>query len=235
VIPIAVDLWHEAWRVAEAAQFAGITPSLVVVDTMSQTFPGGEENSASDVSGYLRELGARLRALWGCTVLVIHHSGHNATDRPRGSSAIQANTNFILGCFRDEKERLATLTSVHAKEGATFADETFSLREQALGTDDDGDEVLQLVAWHLSGAEEVREAMASEHKAGRGGHNRLIVALAQDGMKESELRKAFREDCDVADPESAKRAYFRARKWAMSKQVFEIAQGIVITNKMRDA
>mgnify|MGYP002133458850 CR=1 FL=1 len=40
---------------------------------------------------------------------MIHHSGHTATERPRGSSAIQANTDYLYGVYRDEKEMLATL------------------------------------------------------------------------------------------------------------------------------
>lgn len=227
VIPVAVDLSVEAWRVAEAAQMAGITPALVVVDTLSQTF-SGEENSAPEVANYFRQIGNRLRALWRCTVLVIHHSGHSATDRPRGSTAIQANTNFLMGCFRDEKELLATLTSVHCKEGPTFDDAMFELRQQPLGQDADGDQVSQLVARHLSSSEEVQSAMEAEHKAGRGGHNRLIVSLAQNGIKESALRKAFYEDCDVADPESRRKAYFRARKWATSRGMFEIVLDTVV-------
>lgn len=227
VIPVAVDLGNEAWRVAEAAQMAGITPALVIVDTLSQTF-SGEENSAPEVAAYLRELGNRFRALWHCTVLVLHHSGHSQTDRPRGSTAIQANTSFLMGCFRDEKQLLATLTSVHMKEGATFDDAVFELRQQQLGNDADGDPISQLVARHLSSAEEVQDAMAEERKAGRGGHNQLIVSLAQNGMKEADLRRAFYEDCDADTSDARRQAYHRARKWATSRGFFEVAEGFVL-------
>lgn len=230
VVPVALDLGTDAWRVAEAAAAAGIQPSIVVVDTFSQTF-SGEENSANEVAEYFRQVGNHLRAMWKCTVLVIHHSGHSATDRPRGSSTMQANTSFLLGAFRDEKEMLATLTCAHMKDGRSFDDAIFQVNVQNLGTDEDGDQITQLVARHLSSAEEVQDAMAAEHKAGRGGHNQLIVSLASNGMKEAELRKAFYEDCSVPDADSRRMAYFRARKWALSKQFFEIAQGIVIVTE----
>lgn len=230
VIPVALDLGADAWRVADAAKAAGIEPSIVVVDTFSQTF-SGEENSANEVAAYFREVGNHLRALWHCTVLVIHHSGHSATDRPRGSSSMQANTSFLLGAFRDEKEMLATLTCVHMKDGRAFDDAIFQVNVQQLGTDADGDQVTQLVARHLSSAEEVQDAMAAEHKAGRGGHNQLIVSLAHNGMKEAELRKAFYEDCAADTTDGRRQAYFRARKWAIEKQFFEIAKGIVIVTE----
>jgi KaiC/GvpD/RAD55 family RecA-like ATPase len=216
--------------VLDAAKAAGIEPSIVVVDTFSQTF-SGEENSANEVAAYFREVGNHLRALWHCTVLVIHHSGHSATDRPRGSSSMQANTSFLLGAFRDEKEMLATLTCVHMKDGRAFDDAIFQVNVQQLGTDADGDQVTQLVARHLSSAEEVQDAMAAEHKAGRGGHNQLIVSLAHNGMKEAELRKAFYEDCATDTTDGRRQAYFRARKWAIEKQFFEIAKGIVIVTE----
>ena len=67
-----------------------LSAQQAAVDTLSQTF-SGEENSAAEMSTYLRELGLWFRESWRCAVLVIHHSGHVATDRPRGSSAIRAN------------------------------------------------------------------------------------------------------------------------------------------------
>lgn len=232
VIPVALDLGAEAWRVADAATAAGIVPSIVVIDTFSQTF-AGEENSANEVAAYFRQIGNRLRALWRCTVLVIHHSGHSATDRPRGSSTMQANTSFLLGAFRDEKEMLATLTCAHMKDGRTFDDATFQLNVQHLGADEDGDQITQLVARHLSSSEDIQDAMAAEQRAGRGGGNQLIVSLAHSGMRETELRKAFYEDCGLDSQDARRQAYFRARKWAEQRQFFEVAEGIVIVTTKR--
>ena len=59
VIPVALDLGAEAWRVADAAKAAGIEPAIVVIDTFSQTF-SGEENSANEVAAYFRGRGVAL-------------------------------------------------------------------------------------------------------------------------------------------------------------------------------
>jgi hypothetical protein len=48
-------------------------------------------------------------------VLILHHTGHNVTERPRGSSAMRANLGYMLGVHRDEKEMLATLSLPEAK------------------------------------------------------------------------------------------------------------------------
>ena len=233
VVPAAVDLQADAWRVVEAAQRLGVAPALVVVDTLSQTY-AGEENSANEMAAYLRELGARFRQLWHCAILLIHHSGHQATERPRGSSAIRANVDFMLGLFRDEKEMLATLVCAKQKDGELFEDATFSMTAYEIGTDEDGDRVTSLVARHLSTSEEITDAVMVEAKAGRGGRNRLLVTLAQNGERESALHKAFNDACEIDNTETRRQAYHRALAWAKKTGFLEVSQGMVIVLKRID-
>jgi hypothetical protein len=230
VVPLALDLSIDAWKVVEAAQVQGAAPKLVVIDTLSQTF-GGEENVANDVSAYFREIGARFRQLWGCAVLVVHHSGHAATERPRGSSAMLANVDFMYGVFRDEKEMMATVTCLKQKDGERFTDAMFRVNVHKLGTDEDGDDITSLVARHMNSVEEVQDAMQAESKAGRGGNNHLLLSLLQAGMRESELRTLFYAECDASTADGRRQAYHRARKWAENAGLVEIAQGVVITLK----
>ena len=230
VVPVALDLRADAWRVVDAAQALGVTPIMVVVDTFSQTY-AGEENSANEVAAYLRELGLRFRQLWGCAVTIIHHSGHSATERPRGSSAIRANLDYLLGVFRDDKEMLATLTCEKQKDGELLRDATFMLSKQSLWKDDDGDEVSSLVARHLSSAEQVADAMENETSAGRGGHHQMLLGLVQNGMKEMALRKAFYDECGIATADGRRQAYHRAKSWAVKQGFIDVAQGTIITLK----
>jgi len=227
VVPAAIDLAADAWRVVDAAQALGVIPGMVIVDTLSQTY-SGEENSANEMAAYLRELGARFREIWGCTVLLVHHTGHQATERPRGSSAIRSNVDFLLGVFRDEKEMLATLTSVKQKDGELMSDATFSMTVVDLGLDDDGDKVTSLVARHLSSAEEVEQARLAEQAAGRGGRNSAFMALVSNGMDERGLRKAFYELLEGLDSEAKKKAYFRAKTAAIEAKQIEITGGVVL-------
>lgn len=230
VVPAAVDLSADAWRVVDAAQSRGVTPGLVVVDTLSQTY-AGEENSANEVAAYFRELGSRFRDLWGCATLILHHSGHNATERPRGSSAMRANLDFMLGVHRDEKEMLATLSCAKQKDGDPFPDTSFSVTPYELGVDEEGDRVTSLVARHLSSVEDVQEAMEVEKRAGRGGHNHLLMSLLQNGQKESELRSVFYAECGLDSAEARKKAYQRARAWVVNQGLMEVAEGYVLVLK----
>jgi hypothetical protein len=232
VVPIAVDLVADAWRVVDAAQMLGVSPACVIVDTLSQTF-AGEENSAAEVTAYLREIGLRFRQVWQAAVLLIHHTGHQATERPRGSSAIRANVDFMLGVSRDGKEMLATIECQKQKDGELFSDATFSLSVARLGVDADGEPVTTLVARHLSSAEEVELAAAAEVKAGRGGRGQMLLSVLQNGMTVHALRKAFVDACDGLSEDAKRQAYSRALAWAKKGGFLEISQGVVITLKPR--
>jgi hypothetical protein len=75
---------------AEALFFeAGADPQLIVIDTLARAMAGADENSAQDM-GALVGAFDWMRNEWGCTVLVLHHTGHATTDRARGSSALYA-------------------------------------------------------------------------------------------------------------------------------------------------
>lgn len=230
VVPQAVDLTVDAWRVVEAAQAVGAQPALVVVDTLSQTY-SGEENSANEMAAYLREIGLRFRALWECAVLLIHHSGHEATERPRGSSAIRANVDFLLGAYRDQKEMIATVSCVKQKDGELFADAQFRLSPVRLGYDEDNDPITSLVARHLSTADQIERARAEEAAAGRSGHKAAFLAMLDDCTEERSLRRAVYEMLGAASDESKKRTWFRLRKWALDEGLIDIVDGRVIDRR----
>jgi hypothetical protein len=217
VLPIAVMLNTEAQKVVQAAQAIGVAPTTVIVDTMSQTFDG-EENSANEVAGYFRELGNRFRALWRCVVLVVHHSGHSATERPRGSSAILANVDFMLGVFRDEKEMIATVTCEKQKDGERFEPVEFALQSVQLGQDEDGEAISSLAASHLSSHGALLAAKAAEARAGRGGRDQMLYECAQTGITEKQWRHEFYKLLPAEmDAHARKVAFYRARD-ALVKQ-----------------
>jgi hypothetical protein len=226
-LPMALDLTAEASRVVQAAKRVGVQPGLVVIDTLSQTL-AGDENAADEMAAYLRNLGQQFRDLWNCAVLVLHHSGHSAVDRPRGSSAFGANIDFLMGLHRDERQMLATLSCQKAKDWEPWADATFELRRVELGADADGDPITSLVAWHLSSAQEIDSAVQAEAQAGRGSRDQALMALVDNAMQEKDLRRAFYETLPELDPQSRKKAYYRARDRAVKAGKIDLAEGFVI-------
>jgi len=131
-------------------------PSLIIVDTFSQTF-FGDENAATDVSEYFRQVNTHLREPFGATVIVIHHIGHSNDNsgRPRGSSAFTANVDFLLA-VRKEAELCASIEVTKQKDGDKISSQSFNLESQPLWTDDDGDSITSLAAKYISIVEQLK-------------------------------------------------------------------------------
>ena len=222
VVPVAVALLTDAQSIVIAAQGVGVKPLLVTVDTLAQTFDG-EENSASDMSAYLRALNNSFRSLWQCVVLVIHHSGHQATERPRGSSAIRGNVDFLLGVFREEAQMIANLECHKQKDGELFDAVSFDLTSQTLAVDSDGDAVTSLVAAHINSAAELVAAKQREMSSGRGGRTGVLLGMVQNGMTEKALRHEFYMAHPDLDQDSKSKAYRRALFKASEEGYIEVA------------
>lgn len=224
VLPVAVDILADASRVADAASAAHIKPALVIVDTLSQTFTG-EENAANEMAAYLRTLGSAFRARWGCAVAVVHHTGHQF-ERPRGSSAIKANTDFLFGVFRDKDEGVAVMFNDKMKEEQDGEEFCFKLDRLDLGTDAKGLPVTSLVAQHVRTADELREVVAEQAKHGRKGYHVKLIELAREGQKEKDLRSAFYEACEsLGSADSKSKAYRRAMALATNSGLLGVVNG----------
>ena len=159
-------------------------PVLIIIDTLSQTF-AGDENSSSDIATYLRMLNSELRAAFNCTVLVIHHTGHSATERPRGSSAITANVDFLLGCYRSDPEGMnARVDVTKQKDGDLVKGMYFDLDRHVLGQDDEGDEITSLVANFHDAVAAIRQ----NNKVSK--YESLIMSVLATGQRvtDAELR-----------------------------------------------
>ena len=63
-------------------------PALLIVDTLARNFGIGDENSAQDMGIFIAELD-RIRTTYGCSVLIVHHSGVADKNRGRGSTALR--------------------------------------------------------------------------------------------------------------------------------------------------
>jgi hypothetical protein len=209
VVILPLPMLTEAARLRETIEALQFIPSDIIIDTMSQTFVG-EENSSTEVANYLRILGSELREPFGATVLVVHHTGHSATDRPRGSSAIIANCDFLYGVFRDEAELLATMECVKQKDDDRAAPVSFALRVVELGEDRHGDPLRSLVARH-AGAEDV--VAQAKQQNGATALSRLISAIGY-GATEDAVRTSFYNAMGDAEKEAKRQAYNRALKRA---------------------
>lgn len=190
ITPLVLSLSEHVEFLAKQIEGLAERPALVVVDTLSQTFDG-DENSATDIANYLRHMNSDIRAKFNCCVEVIHHSGHAATERPRGSSAITANVDFMLGMFKpDAGSLVARLETIKQKDGEKLSSQTFALQREVLGADEDGDEITSLVACWSDAVSNVLASAAQKLSA----HEQMLMdAIERSGgsIMEAELRHAF--------------------------------------------
>jgi hypothetical protein len=235
ITPMVLSLSEHVDALASAIEALPYTPSLIYIDTLSQTFDG-DENSNSDIAMYLRTINACIRARFHATVVVIHHSGHAATERPRGASAITANVDFMLGVYRPDAERLAARVDVmKQKDGDRHSGQGFDLARCVLGHDEDGDEVSSLCAtWSdltgkLMAAQNVRLA----------GHEQVVMQMVEESggsLLDNDLRHAFYNHLGAQaqrggkefNQASARQAYLRTLKGLADKGLLALkANGFV--------
>jgi len=70
------------------AELEQYKPDVVAIDTLARNFGPGDENSTSDMQAFIRACD-RIREINGCSVILVHHSGHMDKSRARGNSALK--------------------------------------------------------------------------------------------------------------------------------------------------
>ncbi len=94
-------------------------PSLIVVDTLARATPGMDENSAKEVSAFIAACD-RLRELFDCTVLIVHHSGHGDKARAKGSIALKGAVDFEARVAIGKQSGTLVIECTKMKDGDPF-------------------------------------------------------------------------------------------------------------------
>lgn len=68
------------------------TPEVLLIDTLSKYSAGLDENENSEVRDFLESITGSFRNVFGCTILLVAHTGYAASERIRGASSFGANT-----------------------------------------------------------------------------------------------------------------------------------------------
>ena len=150
VVPDAPNLLEQT---DAAALYGAIVkwgkPDVIVIDTLSATTPGGNENSGEDMGRVLSHC-KLLHRKTGALVVLIHHSGKDATKGARGWSGLRAAADAEIEVTRNGDFRAATVTKL--KDAGDFEQFSFKLNVVPLGVDADGEPVSSCVVEHLDTA-----------------------------------------------------------------------------------
>lgn len=79
-------------EIAEMAEEQGVTPVLVIIDTLSTNMGDGDESKNPDIARFLANVNVHVRARFQSAVIVVHHVGHGDKERERGAYALRGNS-----------------------------------------------------------------------------------------------------------------------------------------------
>ena len=99
-------------------------PALVVLDTVARNFGPGDENSTQDMTQFVAACD-QIRAAYGCTVALVHHTGHGDQARGRGSSVLNG---AIDASYRITREPDGPVTVENAKMKDAQRPEPFAFK-----------------------------------------------------------------------------------------------------------
>jgi hypothetical protein len=133
----------EASVFAEAVIEAGLNEGVIVIDTLAQSAPGSDENSSAHM-GMIISNAQLLQRMTNSLVVLIHHTGKDASRGARGHSSLYAALDAALEVKRTQ-DGLEWL-SAKVKDGASGNATSFRLERVVLGQDEDGDEISSCVA-----------------------------------------------------------------------------------------
>lgn len=135
--------------VDEASARLGRDVELVVLDTLAANFGPGDEHHSRDMQ--LAIAGARAAAP-SAAILLLHHTGHNAQDRERGSSALSASADCRLQATYDELSKSIELRWHKLKDDERPEPIVFGWKRVPLDwEDEDGEQLTSIVLERLEG------------------------------------------------------------------------------------
>jgi KaiC/GvpD/RAD55 family RecA-like ATPase len=190
VIPDAPNLLmkEDSLDLAKAIRARCGEVSVVVLDTFAQVTPGGNENAGEDIGKALAHCKGLNRAL-SCVVILVHHSGKDATKGARGWSGLRAAADAEFEVMRLPNGRV--LRTSKQKDGDDESMWGFDLDVVDIGVDEDGDPVTSCVIKET----EVNLAGATEAPRWKG-NDALVVRVIEEmaefqtaGIEVEEVKK----------------------------------------------
>jgi hypothetical protein len=129
----------------------GLPLGLIVVDTISNAagyMKGGDDNDSATTTALMGTLRAVAETI-GCFVLGVDHFGKDIAGGTRGSTAKESSADLVLAALGDKAVTGAVsnvkLAIRKNRAGRSGMEYPFSMREVALGADEDGDPITTLV------------------------------------------------------------------------------------------
>ncbi|WP_394761953.1 AAA family ATPase [Phenylobacterium sp.] len=118
----------------------GIALGVVVIDTLSASIPGADENSAKDMSPVLAEL-QKIAQDFGLLIILVAHTGKDEGRGVRGWSGLKGNADGVILVEAPNGDGTRVVTVDKVKNGPSGARFGMVLKPVPLGFDEDGDAI----------------------------------------------------------------------------------------------
>lgn len=217
----------------------GTNIAAVIVDTLSQSLGGGEENG----SGTQILLGALtdIATTFDCVTIAVHHVGKGDDKRARGHSSLEGNPDFQW--FIEKQDTLHTrITLAKMKDGESDLQFDVKLEKIELGLDEDGIPVTSLLVREIVDADTTTSAppvkltgnpkylIATMFNVANDNPNAKQLVKAKhdsptiEGILEEDVRERWMVDragahATTQERNTANKAYGRAKDWLINNGV----------------
>ena len=128
--------------ISDVEHDTGYKVGMVVIDTMSASFGGGNENSSEDIGKYLNNM---IDIKYECEVtpVIVHHSGKDENAGARGHSSLKGNVDTEIRVKSKQRGRkyIRSFTPTKQRDDETDNVMPFGLIVNKLGYDSDGDPI----------------------------------------------------------------------------------------------
>jgi hypothetical protein len=197
---------------------------LIVMDTFAQVMAGADENNGQDVGNALAQC-KRIANRCNAMVLLVHHSGKDASKGSRGHSSIKAACDVEIKVERSNDTR--SITTSKMKDGIEGIGYLFSLHTVVLSQDEDGDDITSCIV-EFKGSGQVKPE--SKKKTGANElalldalHNALGLSGGEAGVETARVQEEFCAQFDPSKRQSYKnQAFKRALETLLEKgDIFE--------------
>lgn len=168
---------HDIQALASAVLSAG-SGAAVIIDTLNRAAPTADENTSKDM-GSIIEAAKELQRATGGLVVLVHHTGKDASKGLRGHSSLFAALDAAIEVTRSGDRHQWILAK--SKDGADGAASAFMLQTVFLGNDADGERQSSCVVTRDASGSEFRRAKVPQGRNQRIAHERLKL-LFKDGV-----------------------------------------------------
>ncbi len=183
LVPAAPNLGSEKGdlpALIQSIEAAGVTPGVVVLDTLAASLGSGDENGSGMVS-FVGNAGA-LAQHFQCLVIIVHHTGLADDKRMRGHSSLLGALDAAILCERVDGDLASTLTLTKIKDDASDVKLLARLSRVVIAHDEEGDEISTLV---VDTVEDIETTGSAPRPKPVPASQRLLMACVVDAIEEA--------------------------------------------------